>query len=129
MSPSSELAPILNRSGCVQSSPSSSFIKESHVRASLALRIPPAGLKPTLWPVCYVEKKKLKGHRLQCPWTVTNNLSYNILKMLHPCWKFWEVLRAKFRLFTLIQKCWFLLFTSKEWHQLYQPFTSQCSFL
>lgn len=57
ISPSRELAPILNKFGCVQSSPSSSFIKESHVKASLALRIPPAGLKPTLWPVCWNEKQ------------------------------------------------------------------------
>ena len=57
ISPSRELAPILNKLGCVQSSPSSSFIKESHVKASLALRIPPAGLKPTLWPVCWNEKQ------------------------------------------------------------------------
>lgn len=66
MSPSRELAPILNKLGCVQSSPSSSFIKESHVKASLALRIPPAGLKPTLWPVCWNEKQ---NHNLLFSWT------------------------------------------------------------
>ena len=32
-------------------SPNSSLIRISHVHASLALRIPPAGLKPTTFPV------------------------------------------------------------------------------
>ena len=52
MSASKELAPMRNKSGLVQSSPNSSFIRANQVRASFALRIPPAGLKPTLWPVC-----------------------------------------------------------------------------
>lgn len=66
MSPSRELAPILNKLGCVHSSPSSSFIKESHVNASLELRIPPAGLKPTLWPVCWKERQITGNQKWLC---------------------------------------------------------------
>lgn len=48
MSPSRELAPILKSLGVSQSFPSSSFIRESQVQESLAVRMPPAGLNP-IW--------------------------------------------------------------------------------
>lgn len=47
MSESRELAPIRKRSGVSHSSPSSSLTRESHARDSFAVRMPPAGLKPT----------------------------------------------------------------------------------
>ena len=46
MSASSALAPKRKRSGRSQRSPSSSFISASQSSASLAVRMPPAGLKP-----------------------------------------------------------------------------------
>lgn len=47
MSASRLLAPSLKRWGLSQSSPSSSFIRVSHTTDSCAVRMPPAGLKPT----------------------------------------------------------------------------------
>src|SRR2546430_2614419 len=51
MSVSRALAPSRNRAARSHSSPSSSFMRMSHSSAPLALRIPPAGLNPTAWPV------------------------------------------------------------------------------
>ncbi len=47
MSANRLLAPIRKRWGLSHSSPSSSFIRVSHTRDSCAVRMPPAGLKPT----------------------------------------------------------------------------------
>lgn len=62
MSESSVLAPIRKSSGVSHSSPSSSFTRESQARESLALRMPPAGLKPTLFPV--FQKKSLMARSI-----------------------------------------------------------------
>src|SRR3989454_697342 len=51
MTVSRALAPSRNRAARSHSSPSSSFMRMSHSSAPLALRIPPAGLNPTAWPV------------------------------------------------------------------------------
>ncbi len=51
MSVSRPLAPSLNSDASVHSTPSSSFMRSSQSSACFALRIPPAGLKPTLCPV------------------------------------------------------------------------------
>src|SRR6266566_5431965 len=51
MSVSKELAPNLNKEGRSQRSPSSSFIRISQSSACLAVRMPPAGLKPIVDPV------------------------------------------------------------------------------
>ena len=51
MSASMLLAPIRKSCGCSQELPSSSFMSVSHSTDCLAVRIPPAGLKPTAIPV------------------------------------------------------------------------------
>ena len=48
---SNPLAPKRNSSALIQDGPSSSFINASHSMDCFAVRIPPAGLKPTAMPV------------------------------------------------------------------------------
>src|SRR5216683_192169 len=52
MSPSKLLAPKRNISARIHDGPSSSLINASHSMDCLAVRMPPAGLKPTAIPVC-----------------------------------------------------------------------------
>src|ERR1700723_3095107 len=52
MSPNNPLAPKRNSSARIHDGPSSSFIMASQSMDCFAVRIPPAGLKPTAIPVC-----------------------------------------------------------------------------
>lgn len=62
MSPSKLLAPRRKSSGVSHSTPSSSFTSISQVIASLAVRMPPAGLNPTFRGIKKTKKKKCNTH-------------------------------------------------------------------
>src|SRR5439155_287318 len=92
------LAPNRNNSALSQESPSSSFIRASHSSDCLAVRIPPAGLKPTAIPVsCAYSRIARVMTRLTGSVALTASLPVDVLMKSAPAIIATKLARATLR--------------------------------